>query len=586
MGADRREAFGVRSWAVVVAGVVAGAAMMLAAAYLGSRNFLAFHTVTEGFTIVVSFTIAVIVFNTYENIDNSFIPILGVAYFCAGFFDILHTLAYEGMMIIPGAGADLAPQMWLVARFLDSVGMILAGLSFDRTIRPAFMLAVYALVSLTALLAEFVWDVFPVAFIPGQGLTQFKVYSEFVIVFFLVVSVGLLMRQRGRFRPEVYRLLLAFFLASVGTELSFSFYITMSGWQNVVGHLFKVSAFLFLYRAVVVTSLQEPYARLRQSREELRQLNADLERRVQERTQALEEINATMKREIGERQAAQEALRKSRDKLLDRERQLQLYTSQLAAANRELAAANTEIKSFANIVAHDFRTPMVNIKGFSRELADSLADLRAMVGDVLRALPEQSRRQAENLLEGEIPEALRFIDSSVDRLNRMVEALLKLARLGRRELVYETIDMNSLVDNVLISYGKLIELGDIKVTVGQLPAIEGDRVALEQIVGNLVDNAIKYLEPGRPGEVFVAGQETGEDFLFMVGDNGRGVDEADQEQIFEVFRRAGSQEVPGDGMGLAYVRTLVRQLGGKVWCESQLGVGTRMRFTVPKKEAI
>lgn len=582
MGADRREEFGGKSWAVVVA----GAAMMLAAAYLGSRNFLAFHTVTEGFTIVVSFTIAVIVFNTYENIDNSFIPILGVAYFCAGFFDILHTLAYEGMMIIPGAGADLAPQMWLVARFLDSVGMILAGLSFDRTIRPAVMLAVYALVSLTALLAEFVWDVFPVAFIPGQGLTLFKVYSEFVIVFFLVVSVGLLMRQRGRFRPEVYRLLLAFFLASVGTELSFSFYITMSGWQNIVGHLFKVSAFLFLYRAVVVTSLQEPYARLRQSREELRQLNADLERRVQERTQALEEINATMKREIGERQAAQEALRKSRDKLLDRERQLQLYTSQLAAANRELAAANTEIKSFANIVAHDFRTPMVNIKGFSRELADSLADLRAMVGDVLRALPEQSRRQAENLLEGEIPEALRFIDSSVDRLNRMVEALLKLARLGRRELVYETIDMNSLVDNVLLSYGKLIELGGIKVTVGQLPAIEGDRVALEQIVGNLVDNAIKYLELGRPGEVFVTGQETGEDFLFTVGDNGRGVDEADQEQIFEVFRRAGSQEVPGDGMGLAYVRTLVRQLGGKVWCESQPGVGTRMRFTVPKKEAI
>lgn len=582
MGADRREEFGGRSWAVVVA----GAAIMLAAAYLGSRNFLAFHTVTEGFTIVVSFTIAVIVFNTYENIDNSFIPILGVAYFCAGFFDILHTLAYEGMMIIPGAGADLAPQMWLVARFLDSVGMILAGLSFDRTIRPAVMLAVYALVSLTALLAEFVWGVFPVAFIPGQGLTQFKVYSEFVIVFFLVVSVGLLMRQRGRFRPEVYRLLLAFFLASVGTELSFSFYITMSGWQNIVGHLFKVSAFLFLYRAVVVTSLQEPYARLRQSREELRQLNADLERRVQERTQALEEINATMKREIGERQAAQEALRKSRDKLLDRERQLKLYTSQLAAANRELAAANTEIKSFANIVAHDFRTPMVNIKGFSRELADSLADLRAMVGDVLRALPEQSRRQAENLLEGEIPEALRFIDSSVDRLNRMVEALLKLARLGRRELVYETIDMNSLVDNVLLSYGKLIELGGIKVTVGQLPAIEGDRVALEQIVGNLVDNAIKYLEPGRPGEVFVTGQETGEDFLFTVGDNGRGVDEADQEQIFEVFRRAGSQEVPGDGMGLAYVRTLVRQLGGKVWCESQPGVGTRMRFTVPNKEAI
>lgn len=567
-------------WAVTAAMV-----LLLAAGYLGNKNFLAFHTVTEGFTIVVSFTIAVIVFNTYDNIDNNFIPVLGVAYFCAGFFDIIHTLAYEGMPIIPGAGAGLAPQMWLVARFLDSVGMILAGLSFDRTIRPAYMLAVYAFVSVVALLSVFVWDVFPVSFIPGEGLTPFKVYSEFVIVAFLVISVGLLMRQRGRFRPEVYRLLLVFFLASVGTELSFSFYQTMSGWQNVVGHLFKVTAFFFLYRAVVVTSLQEPYGRVRQSREELRQLNAALEERVRERTQALEEINATMKQEISERQAAQEELRSSRDKLLDRERQLRLYASRLTAANRELAAANTEIKSFANIVAHDFRTPMVNIKGFSRELDSSLADLRAVVGDALPSLSETSRRQAESILEGEIPEALRFIDSSVDRLSRMVEALLKLARLGRRELVYEMIDMNSLVDNVLLSYGKLIESGGIKVEVGSLPAVESDRVALEQIIGNLVDNAIKYLEPGRPGEVFIAASDHGDECLFTVGDNGRGVDEADRERIFEVFRRAGNQDVPGDGMGLAYVRALVRQLGGKAWCESEPGAGTKLHFTVPKKAA-
>lgn len=580
MEADKWGSANQRLWAVAAG----SAAVLLAAGCLGGRNFLAFHTVTEGFTIVVSFTIAVIVFNTYGNIENSFIPVLGVAYFCAGFFDILHTLAYEGMSIIPGAGSGLAPQMWLIARFLDSVGMILAGLSFDRTVRPAYMLAAYGLASVLALLAVFVWKVFPVAFIPGQGLTPFKVYSEVVIVALLVVSVGLLVRHRGRFQPEVYRLLLAFFLTSVGTELSFSIYITMSGWENVIGHLFKVTAFFFLYRAVVVTSLKEPYGRLRQSREELRRLNADLEERVRERMQALEEINFAMKEEISERQAAQEALRKSRDKLLDRERQLRLYTSRLAAANLELAAANTEIKSFANIVAHDFRTPMVNIKGFSRELDSSLAALREVIGDALSVLPENSRRQADNLLASEIPEALRFIDSSVDRLSRMVEALLKLARLGRRELVYETIDMNILVDNVLLSYGNLIETGGIAVKVGQLPVIESDRVALEQIIGNLVDNAIKYLEPGRPGEVYFTGIDNGDGFLFAVGDNGRGVDEADQERIFEVFRRVGSQDVPGDGMGLAYVRALVRHLGGKVWCESQPGVGTKMHFTVPKKE--
>lgn len=313
--------------------------------------------------------------------------------------------------------------------------------------------------------------------------------------------------------------------------------------------------------------------------EKLHYLNAALENKMRE----LEKANFSLEAEIAERRAAQAALRRSRDELLAREVQLKLYAAQLAAANQELAATNIELKSFANIVAHDFRTPMVNLKGFSRELDLSLTELRTIIKADLIQVPQAVQHQLRILLDTEIPDALSFIDSSVDRLSRMIDALLQLSRIGRRELHYQLIDMNSLVAAILTSYRKLIENKNILVRLEHLPRIVSDYVATEQIIGNLVDNAMKYLSPDRPGTVVINCVDKDDEYLFSVEDNGRGVAATDLEKIFDLFRRAGTQDVPGEGMGLACVRTLTRQLGGKIWCESELGVGTKMKFTIPKR---
>ncbi len=303
--------------------------------------------------------------------------------------------------------------------------------------------------------------------------------------------------------------------------------------------------------------------------DKLHLLNVALENKMHE----LEKANSCLEEEIAERRSAQEALRQSRDELLAGETQLKLYAARLAAANEELAATNIELKSFANIVAHDFRTPMVNLKGFSGELETSLAELRRILKDNIVHVPDTVQRQINILLDSEIPDALSFIDSSVDRLSRMVDALLQLSRIGRREMNYQTIDMNSLVSEVLASYRKLIEDKNIAVRVGILPQIRSDIVATEQIIGNLVDNALKYLVPGRPGTIAIDCLDRGNEYLFWVEDNGRGVAADDLEKIFDLFRRAGRQDVPGEGMGLACVRTLVRQLG---W-ENLVRIRTRRR---------
>ncbi|BBB90543.1 MAG TPA: MASE3 domain-containing protein [Methylomusa anaerophila] len=583
----------IKRWIYYLLGTI----LLLTAGYMGVKNFLLFHALTEGFTIVVSFSIAFIVFNTYQNLKSDFIPIIGIAYAFAGIFDILHTLAYKGMGVFPDDVANLPTQMWVIARYLDSIGMLLAGISIGRIIKPFYVLITYAAASAVILLAVFSWHTFPLAFINGQGLTPFKVYSEYAICLILIASIILLMRHKHRFQPQVYQPLLIFFVFSILTELSFTFYKVVAGWESVIGHIFKIIAFFFLYRAVVVTSLNEPYDRVRNqardlqeinaaleeevmerqaAQESLRQMNAELETKVNERTSQLQDINAALEEEIAERQAIQEALLASRDALLDSEAQLKHYAAEMAETNKEL-------KNFANIVAHDFRTPMVNMKGFSRELGYALTELKQIINGEMPHLPEESRRKLDALLEKDVPDALQFIHSSVDRLDRMLAALLKLAREGRREIINTEVDMGKLLNGVLRSFEHQITQKGIQIEVGPLPIIQTDYLAMEQIISNLLDNAIKYMKPDRPGKIAVFCTDNNDEYLFNFQDNGRGMAAEDCEKIFELFRRAGKQDVPGEGMGLTYVRTLIRQMGGKVWCESEPGVGTQIKFTLPKK---
>lgn len=259
------------------------------------------------------------------------------------------------------------------------------------------------------------------------------------------------------------------------------------------------------------------------------------------------------------------------------------HENQLKYYADEVAATNVELKSFVNTIAHDFRSPMVNLKGFSTELGHTLAELKQIVHEAEPILPKGVREKVDELLDVEVPDEQQFINSSVDRLSRMVDALLNLSRLGRRELCYKNVDMNKLVNTIMKSQHHQITEKHIQIVVGALPIASTDHLAMEQIIGNLVDNAIKYLDPSRQGKIEVACTENEYEYVVSVKDNGRGIAATDHEKIFDPFRRSGKHDQPGEGLGLSHVRTLIRKLGGKVWCESALGIGTNMSLTIPKK---
>lgn len=239
----------------------------------------------------------------------------------------------------------------------------------------------------------------------------------------------------------------------------------------------------------------------------------------------------------------------------------------------ELAATNRELQDFTNSVAHDFRSPLVNLKGFSKELESLLEDIKKAIHEDVGCISGKTR----DILETEMPEALNFIQAAVDRLDRMVNALLQLARVCKREMACKEVDCAELIKGVVESFEHQIVDAGVDIKVGPMPIIKSDSLALEQIFGNLVDNAIKYIDSDRSGKIEIGCIFTEGYYLFHVSDNGRGVTESDRDKIFEMFRRGGRQEIPGDGPSF---RT---ELGGRIWCESELGRGTKMQFTLYKR---
>jgi signal transduction histidine kinase len=145
------------------------------------------------------------------------------------------------------------------------------------------------------------------------------------------------------------------------------------------------------------------------------------------------------------------------------------------------------------------------------------------------------------------------------------------------------IDTRELIEGIAATVAHQAAEADAQIRIEPLPAIVSDRLALEQIFSNLIDNALKYLKVGVPGEITVRGRSKLGFAIFEVGDNGRGIDPKDHQRIFELFRRAGTQDKPGQGIGLAHVRALVRRLGGTISVASELHRGTTFTITLPAK---
>lgn len=253
------------------------------------------------------------------------------------------------------------------------------------------------------------------------------------------------------------------------------------------------------------------------------------------------------------------------------------------ARTTELTRANEEIQRFAYIVSHDLRSPLVNVLGFTAELDQARKTLHGYFVKLFDERPELKDQAAWLAVDEDLPEALDFIRTSTQKMDRLINSILELSRQGRRVLTPEALDMTALAEGVAASLRQRADAAGAKVSVAPLPPLESDRIAIEQILSNLVENALKYLSPARSGEVRVEGKRHGGTIEISVTDNGRGIAPADHQRIFDLFRRAGTQDQPGEGIGLANVRALAYRLGGRIGVDSQLDEGARFTLVLPEK---
>jgi signal transduction histidine kinase len=308
----KREAFiphpfiEVFSWALILSGL-----------YLTSlHSYLLFHSLAEIFSIVVACGIFMIAWNSRQFLENNYLLFIGIAYLFVGGLDLLHTLAYKGMGVFQGDSANLATQLWLAARYVESLSLLVAPLVLGRKLKSRFVGIGYFLVFFILVASIFYWRIFPDCFVEGVGLTPFKKWSEYIICFILAISVVLVVRKKKEFDKVVLHLLVASILLTIAAELAFTHYISVYGISNLFGHFLKILSFYLIYKAIIQTGLTKPYdllfRNLKQSEEALRGKEAalreshlELERRVEERTADLMTANEQLKQEIEERRRAE-----------------------------------------------------------------------------------------------------------------------------------------------------------------------------------------------------------------------------------------------------------------------------------------
>jgi signal transduction histidine kinase len=278
-----------------------------------------------------------------------------------------------------------------------------------------------------------------------------------------------------------------------------------------------------------------------------------------------------------QRQLVVEELERSHQLLEDR---VAGRTAELKIANADLLEKNQENEMFVYSVSHDLRSPLVNLQGFSQELTSVTDQLREVLSEA--KLPEQFASQTSELIDNDMGRCIRFIQTSVTRLSGIIDSLLRLSRAGRVEYSPQVVELDPVVTRVIEAMSATIYDRGVSIQVHPLPTAWGDATAIEQILANLIGNAVNYLDAKRPGLIevgsYVIEAESGSRTVYYVKDNGLGIPAAYHAKVFQALKRLHPDVAKGEGIGLALVKRMVERHDGEIWFESTPDVGTTFYF--------
>ncbi len=590
-------------------------AIIFAALYFSSLyNYLLFHSIAEIFSIIVAFGIFVVAWNARRFLDNSYFIFIGIAFLFVGALDLLHTLAYSGMGVFPEYGTNLATQLWIGARYMQSLSLLIAPLLIGRRLRVNWLLFGYGVVTALLVVSIFYWRNFPVCFVEGAGLTSFKIISEYIISLLLLGAIFAMWQKRHEFDANVLWFLFAAIIVTIASELAFTLYQSPYGMPNLIGHFLKIVAFYLIYKAIIETGLVKPYdllfRNLKRSEEQYRDL-------YEEAPNAYFSVgvDGVIKRA---NRSAVELLGYGRDELVGRPvSELYADTSngkakaqaifQRFLAGQEIRDEEMEMRRadggrvWVNLSVRPVRDREGNVVASRSEIVDITEHrkLDQLKDDFIGLVSHELRSpmtvimgaintvlsEGANLSEEETRQLLKDAALESETLSHLLGNLLELSRVQAERLFLhaEAIDVKKVIQEAIEGVKRQSSAHRFVVSAPQkLPPVYADPLRLERIIYNLLENAVKYSPQGR--EIKVTVKLDKEQLVIGVSDRGVGISPADQAKLFAPFQRLEESRpsgVRGVGLGLLVCQRLVEAHGGRIWVESKPGRGSTFFFTLP-----